>query len=57
MAEREGVFTINAPHFNAGVVFENAFIVRAAPIVSYMVGWSMSQLRRFLDKKGWSLSV
>lgn len=47
------VVTIDAPHFNAGIVAENGKVVRAAPIIRYMIGWTGVQVRDYCRKKGW----
>jgi hypothetical protein len=46
---------IVAPHFVAGVEVDlaTARVVRAAPIVGYMVGWTARAVREYVDRKGW----
>lgn len=46
--------TIDAPHFNAGLVFRKNRVDEAAPILSYMVGWSPKRVRAYAKKKRWS---
>jgi len=48
---------IDAPHFHAGIVFLDDRVVRAAPIVSYMKGWSRDRVRAYCKKKGWKIIV
>lgn len=44
---------IVAPHFVAGIVIEDGKVVRAAPIVRYMLGWSEDRVREYVNRKGW----
>jgi hypothetical protein len=50
------VIRIEAPHFTAGVVLRDGIVVRAAPIVSYMRGWSQARVRSYCERKGWEAS-
>jgi len=45
-----------APHFVAGFESDGT-IKRAAPIMSYMVGWSDDKAREYILSKGWKASV
>ena len=47
------LFRVTAPHFVAGVVLENNTVVRAAPILKYMMGWSWRQVRHYCICKHW----
>jgi hypothetical protein len=50
------ILTIDAPHFNAGIVVnDNELVIKAAPIVNYMLLWSLSRVRLYVAKKGWTL--
>ena len=57
------VVTLRAPTrgsrqgFDAGVVIENDTVIRAAPIVKFMRGWSADQLRRYCREVGWEALV
>lgn len=44
---------ITAPWFVAGVVLGK----RAAPIVRYMVPWTLDQIRAYCAKRGWQVEV
>jgi hypothetical protein len=45
---------IDAPHFCAGVVVdERGTVVRAAPIVRYMIGWPAKRVTAYAGRKGW----
>lgn len=47
---------ITAPHFVAGVVVEDDKVVRTAPIVGYMLGWTADEVRRYVHRKGWRIT-
>lgn len=44
---------IVAPYFVAGVVLENGSVIRAADIVSYMLGKSSGWVMLYCLRKGW----
>jgi hypothetical protein len=44
---------ITAPHVVAGIVALDGKMIRAAPIVAYMMGWDGRKLSRYCDRKGW----
>lgn len=43
---------ITAPHFCAGIMKGDA-----APILRYMRGWTVKQIRDYCDKKGWHFEL
>lgn len=45
---------ITAPHFIAGIVAKDGIVVRAAPILKYMMGWTGKQVAEYTTKNGWS---
>ena len=45
---------IEAPHFVAGLDAEGGRVVRAAPIVRYMIGWDGRRVARYCASKGWA---
>ena len=45
---------IVAPHFVAGLVARAGAVVRAAPIIRYMVGWTGKRVRDYCARKGWT---
>jgi len=55
----ETVAQITAPHFVAGIVLHDDFVVEAAPIVDYMRSrqWGRAQVRSYCKAKGWSVKV
>ena len=42
-----------APHFVAGLVVEGRTVVRAAPILRWMVGEPWDLVRAYIAGKGW----
>ena len=54
---------ITAPHFCAGLIvstvprnYPNKWPCEAAaPIIGYMVGWSLGKIRNYCGKKGWTI--
>ena len=46
---------IQAPHFTAGYAYDRGVVTQAAPIISYMVGWSLDRVQAYADKKGWKI--
>ncbi|WP_334358420.1 MULTISPECIES: hypothetical protein [unclassified Bradyrhizobium] len=51
--------TIDAPHFNAGIVLWDDRVVEAAPIVGYMKKqkWTRDRVRDYCREMGWQISV
>jgi|KBSMisStandDraft_5_1062788.scaffolds.fasta_scaffold211567_2 hypothetical protein len=47
------MIVINAPHFYAAVIVENNRVVRAAPIVKWMIGKSVPDVLAYCMRKGW----
>jgi len=50
-------FRIVAPHFVAGgdIDDETENVIKAAPIIKYMLGWHATQLTEYCWKKQWQL--
>jgi hypothetical protein len=48
---------ITAPHFCAGVVLgtDNIRVVRTAPILRYMLGWTQQRVRAYCASKHWTV--
>lgn len=44
---------IDAPHFCVGVVLQKDRVTCAAPVVKYMIGWSLDKVVEYCSKKGW----
>lgn len=47
---------IDAPHFCCGVEFDDDIVVLTAPIVKYMMGWDLDQVRYYCDSKRWKFT-
>ncbi|WP_157787984.1 hypothetical protein [Bradyrhizobium elkanii] len=44
---------IDAPHFYAAVVVgQTNRVIRAAPILRYMIGWDRQRVLAYADRKG-----
>ena len=49
---------VDAPHFNAGaVVVYDDTVFRAAPILNYMIGWTLNDAIFYARSKGWLVEV
>jgi hypothetical protein len=44
---------ITAPHFCAGLIQRDGTVRQAAPIVKYMIGWSIQRAVEYARSKGW----
>lgn len=44
---------IETPHFVAGLEIEGGRVVRAAPILKYMVGWPATRVREYAHRRAW----
>ena len=44
---------IDSDYFSAGVIVVNGKVTRAAPILSYMLGWTSGRVVEYCKKKGW----
>jgi hypothetical protein len=44
---------ISAPHFVAGIVRGG----RCAPIINYMKGWTLSQIKEYCHSKKWQVEI
>jgi hypothetical protein len=51
------IIVITAPHFVAGVCLQNDTVVRAAPILKYMVGWHFTKIEEYVAKKHWKWEI
>lgn len=50
----ETIISIDAPHFNAGIVARDGKVIEAADIVKYMKGWDGKRVADYCRKKGWA---
>jgi hypothetical protein len=53
MITKAEMIRITAPHFTAGVVFQDDIVVKAAPILNYMRGWNRFKVEAYCIKKKW----
>jgi hypothetical protein len=44
---------ILGPDFVAGLIVDGKRIVRAAPVIRYMIGWTVQQVAARCAQKGW----
>lgn len=47
---------IVAPHFCAGLDLDGSRATNAAPIISYMRGWTADKIASYCERKGWQWS-
>jgi len=47
------LFRISSPYFVAGAVTKQSRVVKAAPIIKYMIGWHSLKVVQYCKKKGW----
>jgi hypothetical protein len=45
---------IVSSHFVAGLVLKDEVVVRSAPILSYMIGWTNLKVEQYCNRKGWT---
>jgi hypothetical protein len=48
---------ITAPYFCAGAVVYKGEVIDAAPIINWMIGKTIAELRRYCARKGYRLEV
>lgn len=48
---------IEAPYFCAGITILNGRGAKAAPIIAYMVGWTLFRIERYCQVKGWGYEL
>ena len=53
----EQLLFIDAPHFCCGIVLVDDRVIRAAPIVRYLVGWHRHHVQRYGRARGWRLET
>lgn len=46
---------VHSPYFVAGLDFDKGVVVKAAPILNYMKGWTRTRVELYVsNKRGWS---
>jgi len=48
---------IDAPHFYAAVICKFGHVIRYAPILKYMRGWSEEHVISYARAKGWTVLI
>ena len=55
--DKATVIAIDAPHFYAAVVIKNGLVIKTAPILKYMYGWSQDKIFNYTQAKGWKTII
>lgn len=50
---QETIVSIDAPHFNAGLILRNGKVVKAPPNLKYMLGWDNSKIVSYCIMNDW----
>ena len=53
----EMVIHLSSGYFCAAVVTKDATVIRTAPILKHMNGWSIERVKAYANKKGWKLHL
>lgn len=48
---------VTAPYFCAGAKVRGQKIVSAAPIIKYMIGWTVNKAQQYATSKGWQARI
>ena len=48
---------ILAPPFTTTVTFEDGIVVRAAPVIKYMIGWTRDRVLAHVTRNGWKVGA
>jgi hypothetical protein len=49
------LYRVKAPKFVAGLEASEGWVVKTAPILKYLMGWSIESVVEYCQRKGWSL--
>jgi hypothetical protein len=52
--QNENLIQIHSKYFTAGIVLEGDTVVRAAPIIKWMIGWPRQRVIDYSFMKGWN---
>lgn len=52
----EVLFSINAPHFNCGIIVSDGVVIRAAPILKWAVGKRWSEVQDYFNRKKYGVT-
>jgi hypothetical protein len=50
------LISIVGPNFAAGLITNRGVVVRAAPILRYMIGWRIDHVLEYARSRGWVVS-
>jgi hypothetical protein len=50
------LYRVDAPHFCAGLEADNGKVIRAAPIIGWMVGRRLDHIADYCRKKRWTVA-
>ena len=50
------LYQIKAKHFVAGLETKHSVVIFTAPIIKYMVGWSLERVKEYCQRKEWELN-
>lgn len=57
-AEGSYLISIEGPNFSAGLVFSRGnIVIKAAPIIKWMLGWSHGKVVTYCDNRRWKYEV
>ncbi len=48
---------ITAPHFVAGIILANDYVIETAPILKYMNGWPKTKVWNYCRRKKWRIKI
>jgi hypothetical protein len=46
---------IDSGHFIAGAIIENDECIKCAPIIKYLLGWDVQEIKNYCERKKWKL--
>jgi len=49
------LISIDAPHYNAGLVHYNGVVVKAAPIIGWTIGKNWLNVKNYFVRKGYTM--
>ncbi len=49
------LYQVTSPYFVAGIEVSGSLVVRAAPIIRYMIGWEIGRVVKYANHKGWEV--
>ena len=48
---------ISSNYFVAGIEIKNNKIISIAPIIKYMINWSMPEIKKYCKQKNWKIET